>query len=273
MSRSASRLLLALCLPACLGLAPRPSRAHDTWVQTNVHVVRTGDLVHVDLMLGNHGNEHRDFKLAGKTSLEGATLQVVLPDGTRFDLLSSLADVGYAPKEGFWTSPFVGAKPGLYVVSHTLDKVVNHGHPVRSIKSAKTLFVHSPSLDRIPVDQTGYDRVLGHPLELVPATNPVVPMGPGTPITVRLLHKGKPLAGERVSFIPRGTALKEGFDSEHERTTDADGRASFTPRAGNYYLVVAHKLAADEKGDGYDETKYSATLTVYVPQICPCCNE
>ena len=39
--------------------------AHDTWVQTNANVVRAGDAVHVQLMLGNHGNDHRDFKLAG----------------------------------------------------------------------------------------------------------------------------------------------------------------------------------------------------------------
>src|SRR6185436_2774462 len=43
-----------------------PAFAHDTWVQTNTNVVRTGDAVHVDLMLGNHGNDHRDFKLASK---------------------------------------------------------------------------------------------------------------------------------------------------------------------------------------------------------------
>ena len=31
------------------------AKAHDTWVQTNTNVIRVGDSVHVDLMLGNHG--------------------------------------------------------------------------------------------------------------------------------------------------------------------------------------------------------------------------
>ncbi|MGZ3489481.1 MAG: DUF4198 domain-containing protein, partial [Isosphaeraceae bacterium] len=34
---------------------PVAALAHDTWVQTNSSIVRTGDVVHIDLMLGNHG--------------------------------------------------------------------------------------------------------------------------------------------------------------------------------------------------------------------------
>ena len=62
------------------------SRAHDTWVQTNTNVVRAGDAAHIDLMLGNHGNDHRDFKIAGKKSPmvqpgKSATLKVTLKPG------------------------------------------------------------------------------------------------------------------------------------------------------------------------------------------------
>jgi uncharacterized GH25 family protein len=114
---------------------------------------------------------------------------------------------------------------------------------------------------------------LGHPLELVPLANPVTPMGPGTPIRVRLLYQGKPLPSARVSFIPRGHALAEGFDDEYERTTNDSGEASFTPTFGTYYLVVAHHLQPQERGPNYDHTKYSATLCVYVPQVCSCCSQ
>jgi uncharacterized GH25 family protein len=100
-------------------------------------------------------------------------------------------------------------------------------------------------------------------------------MGPGSPIRVRLLYKGKPLAGERVSFIPRGAALKPGADDRYERTTDTNGEASFEPTEANHYLVAAHKTEADEGGvlDGksFKFTKYGATLTVFVPRLCPCC--
>jgi hypothetical protein len=97
-------------------------------------------------------------------------------------------------------------------------------------------------------------------------------MGPGQPVKVALLFGGKPLPGVKVSFIPRGVTLKEGTDPEYERTTGADGRAAFTPKAGNYYLVVARHTRA-ETGTGYEAVAYTAALTVFVPQKCPCCGE
>jgi len=261
-------IFLALCL-----VLVKSAFAHDTWVQTNTNVIRTGDAVHVDLLLGNHGNNHRDYKLASKTTLDGCTLKVHDPANRSYDLLEQLADTGYTPKEGFWTAKFAATSPGLYLVEHRFDKVVNHGKPVRSIKSGKAFFVVSRSLDRVPRENAGFDRVLGHALELVPTANPVTPMGPGQPMAVRVLLKGKPLPQATVSFIPRGEALTEGFDDRFERKTDADGQASFTPSAGNYYLVVVHHRADDETGVGYEGTQYSATLNVLVPDLCPCCGE
>lgn len=261
------------CWTILFFLCPLPVCAHDTWVQTNTNLVRVGDAVHIDLMLGNHGNEHRDFKLASKVDLKGCTLDVIQPDGRRFDLVPGLIDTGYAPKEGFWTTKFAGAEAGFYTVAHTLDRVVNHGRPVRSVKSAKTFFVLSRSLDKAPHDNPGFDRVLGHPLELVPAKNPVTPMGPGLPLSVRLLFKGEPLADTRISFIPRGETLAKGFDERYERRTDADGQAVFIPKTGNYYLVVAHVEAPEERTDEYEATHYAATMVVYVPELCPCCGE
>ena len=274
--RSAARQLSAAgIIPGLVGalvVTGAAALAHDTWVQTNVHIVRVGDAVHVDLMLGNHGNDHRDFKLAGKPTLDGnATFEVIAPDGRRHDLKTAAVDQGLAPKEGYLTARFQPSAAGLYLVSQTSDKVVDYA-PKRSVKSGKTFFVASKSLDKVPESNPGFDRVLGHPLELVPVSNPVTPMGPGTAIQVRLLYKGQPLAGARVSFIPRGVALAEGFDEKYERKTDATGRASFEPKEANYYLVAAHHEDAADKGSGYDSTKYSATMTVFVPALCPCCD-
>lgn len=254
---------------ACLAAAN--GQAHDTWVQTNTNLIRVGDAVHVDLMLGNHGNDHRDFKLAGKLNPSWGTLAVIGPNGKETGIKENLADLGYASNEGFWSTRHVATEPGLHMVAHTLDKVVPYA-PVRAIKSGKTFFVASKSLDKPTADNPGFDRVLGHPFELVPEANPVTPMGPGTPIRVRLLFKGNPMPDARVSFIPRGESLTEDFDSRYERKTNEQGRAVFNPTSANYYLVVAHHSDA-ESGQGYQSTKYSATLTVFVPQICPCCGE
>jgi len=249
------------------------ARGHDTWVQTNTNLIRTGDVIHVDLMLGNHGNEHRDFKLASKISLDGVkAIEVVGPERLRYDLKPELIDLGLAPKEGFHSARFVPAKPGLYAAVQTLDRVVNHGKPVRSVKSAKAYFGVSDSLDKPAVDFKEFSKPMGHELELVFLSNPVSPVGPGTPIKVQLLHKGKPLAGTKVSFIPRGTTLKEGTDGEYERTTDQEGKASFAPKLGTIHLIVAH-LETKEKGPGFEATGLTAALSVYVPQRCPCCDE
>lgn len=263
------RLLLGIVL-----ICPAAALAHDTWVQTNIPIVRNGDIVHIDLMLGNHGNEHRDFKIAGKLSLEGATLEVIDPDGKSYDLKDRLVDTGYAPQEGYWSTRFEPSRPGLYLIAHRSDRVMSYA-PERSIKGAKALFLVSESLDRLPAKSPGFDRPLGHDLELVPVLNPVAPMGPGSPIKVRLLYKGKPLGGERVSFIPRGGSLKAGFDESFERKTDGNGEAVFEPAEANYYLIAAHKTEPDQggtlEGKPYKFTKYGATLTVYVPRLCPCC--
>lgn len=249
------------------------STGHDTWVQTNTNLIRTGDAVHVDFMLGNHGNDHRDFKLASKIDPTWGTLAVLAPDGKTFDVKDRLVDLGYAPKEGFHSVKFAAVKPGLYTIAHAMDRVVNHGKPVRSIRSAKAYFVASPSLDKIKETGTGFDKPLGHVLELVPEANPVLPMGPGTPVKLKVLLRGKPLAGVKVSFIPRGEILAEGFDKTYERLTDEQGRANFTPKTGNYYLIVVHhKEAAPEKAD-YDSISYAATLSLFVPDTCPCCEE
>ena len=76
-----------------------------------------------------------------------------------------------------------------------------------------------------------------------------------------------------MSFVPRSQTLKAGFDEQYERMTNTNGEAEFTPKTGDQYLVVVHHLAKDETGKDYDETKYSATLSVFVPEVCPCCGQ
>lgn len=248
------------------------ARGHDTWVETNNNVVRAEEQVFVQLFLGNHGNDHRDFKVAGKADPDASTLQIIAPGGASYDLKERWIDNGYAPAEGFWSARFVPTAAGLYLVAHTYDKVVTYA-PQRTIKSAKCCFVVSQSLDQVPRDNPGFDRVLGHALEIVPTANPVTPMGPGGSIELRVLFEGQPLPEARVSFIPRGETLREDFDDRYERTTDQDGRANFVAKEGNVYLVIVHHLDPGASGPGYKSTKYSASLTVYVPQTCPCCEK
>jgi len=258
---------------AALLAATATAHAHDTWMQTSPRLVRPDDVVHVELFLGNHGNEHRDFKVAGKLgSLADVKIDVIGPDGRKFDLVPDMVDLGYAPKEGFWSARFVPATAGLHCVA-LYREGVRHG--AMGFKGGKTYFLAAESLDKpAKADAKTLEaitRPLGHPLELVLESHPVLGCGPGRPIAVRLLLKGKPLADQVVSFIPRGTALAEGFDPAYERKTDADGRCSFTPKEGNLVLVVTHLEMPNEKGEGYEKAAYAATLVLDVPQRCSCC--
>ena len=98
-------------------------------------------------------------------------------------------------------------------------------------------------------------------------------MGPGGPLKVRLLYEAKPLAGERLSFIPRAATLQPETDARYEPTTDARGEAAFSPNEANHHLFVAHKTEPKQGGmldsKPYELAKYSATLSVFVPRLCP----
>lgn len=265
------KVWVLFCLTgAFLLISPLESLAHDTWVQTNTAMLRRGDSVHIDFMLGNHGNDHRDYKLAGKITLDSVRLSVVLPDTSIVDVKDRLKDVGYAAREGYWTAKFSGKQPGLYTVSHTLDKL--HG-TTRVIKSAKCYFSMHESLDDITENLSSHQAPLGHELELVPLTSPLTGVGPGKEIRVQVLYQKKPLENARVTFIPRGSELAKGFDSKYERMTKGDGIATFTPEDSGYYLISVHHLEPSQSGNGYEKTAYGAALTLLIPEFCPLCKK
>ncbi|MFH1299872.1 MAG: DUF4198 domain-containing protein, partial [Planctomycetota bacterium] len=74
--------LLALCLSVTT------AAAHDTWVESNTNLIRARDAIYINLKLGNHGNHHRDFKIASKIDLEGCRLEVIDPSAKVYDLIS-----------------------------------------------------------------------------------------------------------------------------------------------------------------------------------------
>ena len=262
----------ALTWSALMAVVCRPlaAVAHDTWLQASPRLVQPDDVVHVGLFLGNHGNDHRDFKIASKVgSLDDVQVEVIGPDGRKTDLRPDMADLGYAPKEGFWSGRFVPATEGLHCVGH-FRQGVRHG--ALGFKGGKTYFLASESLDKPATPPGPLPGPLGHPLEFVLESHPVLDCGPGKAIAVKVLFEGKPLADQRVSFIPRGATLAEGFDPAFERTTDAEGRCSYVPEEGNLILIVTHLVKPQERGEGYDKTAYAATLVIDVPNRCQCCD-
>lgn len=247
--------LLALSLLMSGSLA----YAHDTWVEAGPLSVRAGEYVYVNLMLGNHGNQHRDFRLASKITLAPCSLHVFGPDAEADDIKPAIIDMGSAEKEGFWTARYEPQASGVHEVVHTLD--THHG-TIRAVKSAKTYFVVEPSGRRL--QQSTLPAAHGYGLELLLHTE-VVELAAGTEVRLQVLRSGQALPDARVTFVPRGTVLAADFDEQHERTSDADGFVSYVPAAGNVYLAIVHAVAADESGEGYDKTHYSAAMVLPIP--------
>lgn len=245
--------------------------AHDTWVQTNTNLIRSGDAVHIDLMLGNHGNEHRDFKLASKVTLDGCSLRVIAPSGKRYDVKDRLTDTGYA--EGRFLDVTIRRIRTGPVRRRALGRQIGQPRQAGSFAQECEDDVRGQQVARqSPAKQSRLRPCLRPRDGNRPRHEPGYPNGARAKLTVKLLLKGQPLANSQVSFIPRSESLTEDFDDRFERKTDANGFAHFTPKSGDYYLIVAH-LKTDESGEGFEATSYSATLTVFVPEICPCCGE
>jgi uncharacterized GH25 family protein len=237
-----------------------PLSAHDTWVQLNVARAAAGQPVYADLMLGNHGNQHRDFKLDSKIPLAGSTLALISPDGKSADLKESLIDQGSEEKEGYWSTKVVPAGEGIFCVAHTYDAVVTYA-PKRALKSAKAFFASGGGAAD---GAESFSKPLGHPLEIIPLNDPTS-LKAGDSLQVKILFKGQPLKDAVVSCIPRGVELAGDFDAAHEARTSATGEAALPLTEANYFLVAVHQKAPEETGETYSAgSEYGATLTVLV---------
>lgn len=250
-------IFLVLLLP------PFSAIAHDPWVQVNTVKQEPKQPVYADLMLGNHGNNHRDFLLASKIPLKDSTLSLISADGGVTDLKSSIVDVGSEEKEGFWSVKIPTQPEGFYCVAHTYDAVVRYA-PKRVIKSAKTYFLSAS----VPKDhsESPFSKPLGHALEIIPLQDPTT-VSAGDKLKVKILFKGQPLADAVVSCIPRGVELAADFDPNHEAKTDPQGEADLPLPEANRYLIVVHRKAPEETGDAYSAgTEYAATMTLLVAE-------
>lgn len=244
-----------LILAAITGSA----RAHDTWIQVNAAKSEARQPVYADLMLGNHGNNHRDYLLASKIPLKNSTLVLLPPGSGTVDLIPALIDLGSTEKEGYWSARILPSSSGLHAVAHTYDAVVTYA-PKRVIKSAKTYFISGAP----GADDPSFTEPLGHPLEIVPLSNPAT-LTAGDSLQVKVLFKGNPLEEAVVSCIPRGKELETGFDPAHEAKTDAKGLAVLSLPEPNHYLIVVHQKAPQETGETHSAgTDYGATLTLWV---------
>lgn len=262
-----SRKIAALGLTAVLSLTISASAwAHDGWSQTHTPIIAQGEVSYVELLFGNHSNDHKSYRITGQWSTDSTNVFVTTPAGKKVDITSTLYYTGEAATEtepavnnGF-IATFSSSMAGAYIVSVEGDSVFKHGDIAsRTLRSAKSFVAVAdiPTVGRVQALK-GFARPVSlDRAELVPQFNPAA-VKPGQQVAVQLILKGQPLADTEVSLIRRSNSEAELL------TTDADGRIAFTTGPADYYLLRA-KPSTDENKEGeYNTTNYEATMTFAV---------
>src|SRR5262245_28978887 len=269
MTNVKSSLLLWIALPF---FHPFSALGHDGWIEITPTIVEKGQVVTITLIQGNHSNEHRSYRIAGKWDQKYTTLVVVEPSGKQKALTDRLIDLGeddekVGPKgpKGFFLAPFIPTSEGLYQAIAKQARTVQQGDGPKlvTIRTAKTAFasLKIPSVSATK-NLNGFERMLGgeEGLEIIPLNNPVA-VFPGGSVTLELRRKGKTIGGNVITLIRR----IEGSASMQDQTTDEKGRVTFTVGPADWYLARVKLDEESPRPDGQkDKSSYEST---YVFQV------
>ena len=253
--KSIDRIVLYLVF---LSIASRTNlvEAHDTWVQVNSPQQRVNELVFVELCLGNHANDHRDYRLASRlSSLDHCV--VMVHDQTRpiHELTGEMTGFGTAANEGPWIGSWTPNQAGRFHLESQLDIVKG---TVRARQLSRAFFGVGDASGQAYISPSS-----NFPLDLVPLSDPLAATA-GTELVFRVQFAGEPQPQARVSFLPLGVTLSEGFDPEYERLSDDDGTVRFTPSTANRYLVITKRIDEIAEVNGINRLAFSASCSLYV---------
>ena len=184
---------------------PQRAAAHDGWVEIAPSIVEKGQVATISLIQGNHSNEHRSYRIAGKWDKKYTTLMIVDPNGKQNTLTDQLIDLGEDEQEvgpkrtkGSYLVPFTAKEDGLYLTLARQVRTIQQGDGPKLLTSrtAKTMFAAftAPSVSAAK-NLKGFERVLGDEdsLEIIPLNNPLG-LFPGDSIALEVRHNGKPCA-------------------------------------------------------------------------------
>jgi uncharacterized GH25 family protein len=260
-----SLLFLLIALPARWGTA------HDGWVEVP-SIVERGQPVTISLMLGNHSNEHKSYRLAGKWNPQFTKLIIIEPSGKVNDLTNAIIDLGEdaektGPKgpKGFHIAPFTPQMEGVHIIVARQEEIAQHGDGprFRGVRSARAVFtaLRTPRVADAK-KSSGFGRTVDSEnlMEIVPVTNPLS-ITQDSRITFELRYKGKRFPNQNVSIIRR----LAGPSAVQELTTDEKGQVTFSAGAPDTYLMRVKFEERSERREGeYDLSAYEAT---YVFQV------
>ncbi len=261
-----------LPVAALLALCATSGAAHDFWIEPEAFQPAPGSEVPVTLRVGENfsGTSQPfvpgwfvDFSVSsptGRAPVDGLVgddpaATIGMPE-------AGLRIIGYHSERSF--VELDPAKFRAYLLQEGLDGVVAlrqrrgeagvNGREYYS-RCAKALVQAGR-----PGPGSGFDRVLGYPLELVPRADPYL-LGPGDLLPVELRYRGQPINGVLVIAFPsrepgRRVALRTG----------ADGRVTIPlDRPGRWLVKAVHMIEVPDPDPQADWESFWASLTFAIP--------
>ena len=253
-------------------ILPRSVYSHDGWVEISPSIVEKNQSATIALIQGNHSNEHKSYRIAGKWDSKYATLVVIDPKGKQDTLTDRLIDLGedaetVGPKgpKGFHLASFVPKDDGLHEALARQVRTVQQGEGLKllTIRLAKTAFAafKVPTVSAAK-NLKGFDRSIAgdDAVELIPVSNPLAVFSGGS-MTLELRQKGKPISAQVITLVRR----IDGSASVQEQTTDEKGRVNFAVGPVDSYLARVKIDEETPRSDGQkDRASYEST---YVFQV------
>ncbi len=253
-------------------LSALPTSAHDGWIEIAPAIVERNQPALISLIQGNHSNEHKSCRIAGKWDAKNATLTVLDPRGTQNSLTDRLIDMGedaeaIGPKgpKGFHLASFVPQDDGLYQALARQTRTVQPGDGPRvvTLRIAKTAFAAFKNPTVLAAKTLkGFDRLIAGEdgAEFIPLQNPLAVLANGS-MALELRYKGKPIPGQIITLVRR----IDGFASVLERASDEKGHVSFPVGPADSYLARVKLDEETARPDGLkNKTSYEST---YVFQV------
>ena len=253
-------------------VSPRWASAHDGWVEVTPTIVEKGQVATLALIQGNHSNEHKSYRIAGKWDAKNTNLAGIDPARKQNVLTDRIIDLGedeekVGPKgpKGFYLASYIPSDEGLYqaVARQARSLQQGDGPKLVTVRIAKTAF----GAFKVPTiaaakNLKGFDRLIAgeDAVEFIPVNNPLAVFSGGS-MTLELRQKGKPTRGQVVTLVRR----MDGSASVQDQTTDEKGRVTFAIGPADFYLARAKIDEESPRPDGQkDKSSYEST---YVFQV------
>lgn len=247
-------------------LAAMPLFAHDFWIEPSTFRPKRGENLTAMLVVGQNFTGDavpRSSQLiesftvrdgAGERAIGGFENQD--PAGYLRAESSGLAVIGYSSKP--YPLELAAAKFEEFLKLEGLERIsaARAAHGDSQKPDRERFYRYAKSLIVVGTPATlparSFDQPLGYRYELIPETNPMA----STPLRIRVLLEGKPLAGALVTAIHRDDPL-----ARASARTDSSGHVTLPLPKPGVWLVKSVQMIAAPPGANADWESLWASLT------------